>query len=214
MASLDQCFCLYRVQVTLSVNGFALAQIMTTTQELHDKFEPHPDTEALTGNVKQNVDYTPHPEKSLNVSPEHKSIVDSIVRLYSGSSNESDMNVYDEKAIYDDPYSYCDTRYKIAGQWYGLPKIFSGLEPIATEVVSDKPDEIIFKLRHKYTLRGVKVGKEVDSLVSLSLDEAGKVKYHKDQWNGKDYSHDGLGKLIKKANGDYLTGITKPPESL
>jgi hypothetical protein len=45
--------------------------------------------------------------------------VDSICRLYSGSASEEDMQVYAEKAIYDDPWSYCDTRYKIAGQWYG-----------------------------------------------------------------------------------------------
>lgn len=30
------------------------------------------------------------------------------------------MQVYAENAIYDDPWSYCDTRYKIAGQWYGM----------------------------------------------------------------------------------------------
>lgn len=32
------------------------------------------------------------------------------------------MLVYTEKAIYDDPWSYCDDRYKIAGQWYGTSK--------------------------------------------------------------------------------------------
>ena len=30
------------------------------------------------------------------------------------------MQVYAQEAIYDDPLSYCDTRYKIAGQWYGM----------------------------------------------------------------------------------------------
>lgn len=29
------------------------------------------------------------------------------------------MLVYTEKAIYDDPWSYCEDRYRIAGQWYG-----------------------------------------------------------------------------------------------
>jgi len=29
------------------------------------------------------------------------------------------MMVYGKEAVYDDPWSYCDTRYKIAGQWYG-----------------------------------------------------------------------------------------------
>lgn len=100
-----------------------------TTQELHDKYEPRPDVSELTGdasradNIRKRVDYEPHPEKSVEVSPEHQNIIDSIERLYSGSSSEQDMQVYSEKAIYDDPYSYCDTRYKIAGQWYGLPKV-------------------------------------------------------------------------------------------
>jgi hypothetical protein len=29
------------------------------------------------------------------------------------------MLAYAEEAVYDDPWSYCDARYKIAGQWYG-----------------------------------------------------------------------------------------------
>jgi len=80
--------------------------------------------------------------------------------------------------------------------------------------VSDKDDEIVFKLRHEYTPRLLNTPKAVDSLVSLGLDGEGKVKYHKDMWNEKDYSHEGLGKLFKKLNGDKLTYITQPPESL
>lgn len=30
------------------------------------------------------------------------------------------MLVYAKEAVYDDPWSFCDTRYKIAGQWYGM----------------------------------------------------------------------------------------------
>jgi hypothetical protein len=41
--------------------------------------------------------------------------VDSIL----GARVNKICQVYAEKAIYDDPWSYCDTRYKIAGQWYG-----------------------------------------------------------------------------------------------
>lgn len=73
---------------------------------------------------------------------------------------------------------------------------------------------IVFKQRHEYMLRGVHASRAVDSLVSLSLDDQGKVKYHKDQWNDKDYSHDGFGKLVKKLNGDHLTKVTQPEESL
>lgn len=94
-----------------------------STQQLHDKFEPRPDPVALTGssedsphNVNRDVDYEPHPDQSLKISPEHEQIVKHITNLYSGSCSEEDMQVYAEKAIYDDPLSYCDTRYKIAGK--------------------------------------------------------------------------------------------------
>lgn len=83
-----------------------------------------------------------------------------------------------------------------------------------TQVVSNGEHEIIFKLQQEYRPKLVPVGKKVNSLVTLSLDDAGKVKYHKDMWNEKDYSHQGMGKLIKTLNGDHLTKVTQPPESL
>ena len=122
-----------------------------TTEDLHSRFEPHPDPKTLTsqedtdGNVAKDVDYEPHPEKSLKVSPEHQNIIDAITGLYSGNASEELMKVYAEKAVYDDPASYCDTRYKIAGQWYGLPKLFSKLVTQAVEVVEDTEDEIVYK---------------------------------------------------------------------
>ncbi|KIW68271.1 hypothetical protein PV04_04228 [Phialophora macrospora] len=184
------------------------------TDDLHQKYEPHPDPRQLTGHEGKAVDYEPRPEKSLKISPEHEAIVKSISNLYSGSASESDMSVYAEKAIYDDPLSYCDTRYKIAGQWYGLPMIFAKLETKKIEVVKDTEREIIFKQRQAYTPKIFHTTKEIDSLVSLSLDDEGKVRYHKDMWNDQDYSHSGIGKLIKNLNGDHTPKITQPPDSL
>ncbi len=88
---------------------------------------------------------------------------------------------------------------------------------LATEVVSSKDDELVFKLRQEYKPRLIPA-KAVNSLVSLSLikDEKGaeRVSYHKDMWNEKDYSHEGLGKVMKTLNGNHLTKITAPPKSL
>jgi len=88
-------------------------------------YEIRPDPQSLTQNTdpeknsSTGVDYEPHPESSIKLEPERQRVVDSICRLYSGSASEDDMQVYAEMAVYDDPWSYCDTRYKIAGQWYG-----------------------------------------------------------------------------------------------
>ncbi|KAF2493974.1 hypothetical protein BU16DRAFT_528142 [Lophium mytilinum] len=177
--------------------------------------EPHPDPVALTAsNNTSKVDYTPYPEKSIPVSSEQQATVDAICRLYSGSASKDDMQVYAPTAIYDDPWSYCDNRYKVAGQWYGIPKIMASSRTLATEIVDASPSLLVFKLRQEYTPRVLNIGKAVNSLVSLSLDKEGKVTYHKDMWNEKDYSHEGLGKVMKTLNGDYLTKITRPEGDL
>ena len=217
-----------------------MASRAETIQQNH---EPRPDPQSLTSNsdASQNastgVDYEPHPDQSIKVSPDREKIVKSITSLYSGSASEEDMQVYAKEAIYDDPWSYCDTRYKIAGQWYGtsgvsacicistrlliffsfdlgIPKVMASSKTLSTEIVSSTDTELIFKMKQEYTPRVVHFSKPVNSLISLTLDGEGKVKYHKDMWNEKDYSHEGLGKVMKTLNGDQLTKITRPPGDL
>jgi len=100
------------------------------SQSLIDKYDTRPDPQSLTGhdpnssdaqlNSKTGVDYEPHPERSLQVSAVRQEIVKRITSLYSGSASEEDIMVYARDSVYDDPWSYCDTRYKIAGQWWGM----------------------------------------------------------------------------------------------
>jgi hypothetical protein len=89
---------------------------------------------------------------------------------------------------------------------------------LATEIVSSTDNALVFKLRQEYTPRLLNVSKAVNSLVSLALEKSSdgleRVVYHKDMWNEKDYSHEGLGKVMKTLNGDHLTKITQPPKSL
>ena len=96
-------------------------------EAIQQDYEPHPDPQTLTQNQSldsfKSVDYEPHPDQSIKLSPEREKIVKAITNLYSGSASEEDMQVYAQEAIYDDPWSYCDTRYKIAGQWYGMQSL-------------------------------------------------------------------------------------------
>ncbi|KXT13712.1 hypothetical protein AC579_10078 [Pseudocercospora musae] len=176
--------------------------------------EPHPDRPR---NVDNDVDYAPDTEASKPLSESRQAIMKHTLNLYCGKASEEDMSVYAEQSIYDDPFSYCDTRYKIAGQWYGIPKLFAKSETLSTEVVESSENEMVWKQKQKYTLTGIHASYTADSLITLKLegqepDE--KVVYHKDMWNEKDYSHKGLGALIKKLNGDKLTKITEPPETV
>ncbi|CAF9915596.1 MAG: hypothetical protein HETSPECPRED_002533 [Heterodermia speciosa] len=171
--------------------------------------EIRPDPQALTGssdpeeNSSAGVNYEPDPSKSLQISTDREDIVKKITSLYSGSANEEDMMVYAERAVYDDPWSFCDTRYKIAGQWYGIPKVMASSRTLATQIVSSTPNELVFKMKQEYTPRVLHYPKPVNSLITLTLDEQGKVIYHKDMWNDKDYSHEGLGKIMKTLNGGW-----------
>lgn len=84
--------------------------------EVPQSYEIRPDPQALTGNKEdpsQNastgVDYEPHPEKSIKLEPEREKIVQSICALYSGGAEDEKrgeelMQVYAEKAVYDDPW--------------------------------------------------------------------------------------------------------------
>lgn len=71
-------------------------------------------------NPSTGVNYEPDPSTSLKVSSEREEIVRKITKLYSGSASEEEMLVFAKEAVYDDPWSFCDTRYKLGGQWYGM----------------------------------------------------------------------------------------------
>lgn len=62
-----------------------------TAHHIHEQFEPRPDAQKLTGDTNGDVDYEPHPEKSIKISTEHQQIMQKIINLYSGSASEDDM---------------------------------------------------------------------------------------------------------------------------
>ena len=53
--------------------------------------------------------------------------------------------------------------------------IMKSSRTIKTQVVSSKPDEIIFKLQQEYRPKPMPIAKKVNSLVTLTLDQDGKV---------------------------------------
>lgn len=62
-----------------------------------------------------------------------------------------------------------------------------------------------------WTFKGIPKTARINAIVSLSLDpntldsDFIQVKYHKDQANDKDYSHEGLGFDFKKWQADHVS---------
>ncbi|KAI9675635.1 MAG: hypothetical protein M1817_001002 [Caeruleum heppii] len=163
-------------------------------------------------------DMTPDPSKSLPLSPARQALLDDILALYGCEPTVERVKRYTPDCVYDDQFVYANDRYKMAGQWFALPKLFSLSRNEGYEVVRNEADLIMFKNAQTWTFRLLGKTTTINALVSLSLDPATvdsdfiRVKYHKDQANDKDYSHEGLGFSFKKWQADQVAKHMDAPE--
>ncbi|KAL7277879.1 hypothetical protein PYCCODRAFT_1372417 [Trametes coccinea BRFM310] len=158
-------------------------------------------------------DYHPDTTKSLPLSPARQALMDDIIALYSCEPTRRRVERYTPDCVYDDQFVYANDRYKMAGQWFALPKLFRSSKNEGYQVVKNDPLLIQFKNEQTWTFPGGIKSTTINALVSLSLDPASadsdfpQVKYHKDQANGKDYSHTGAGFAFKKWQADKVAGM-------
>lgn len=76
-------------------------------------------------------------------------------------------------------------RYKMAGQWFGLPKLFPASENLGYEIVRNDDTLIQFKNKQRWSFHLIPKKATINALVSLELDPATKdsdfplILYHK-----------------------------------
>lgn len=90
-------------------------------------------------------DYTPDPSKSLPLSPARKALVEDILALYEMKPTVERVKRYTPDCVYNDQFVYANDRYKMAGQWFALPKLFKSAESHGYQVVTNDRDLIQFK---------------------------------------------------------------------
>ncbi|KAL9115999.1 MAG: hypothetical protein Q9227_000367 [Pyrenula ochraceoflavens] len=155
-------------------------------------------------------DYKPDPSKSLPLSPARQRLIDDIIALYSCEPTIDRVKRYTADCVYDDQFVYANDRYKMAGQWFALPKLFNASVNEGYEVFRNDRDLIQFRNEQSWTFKVIPKTATINAIVSLSLDPGTvdsdfiQVKYHKDQANDKDYSHEGLGFTFKKWQADNV----------
>ena len=155
-------------------------------------------------------DYHPDPSKSIPLSPARQRLIDDIIALYSCKPTIERVKRYTPDCVYDDQFVYANDRYKMAGQWFALPKLFNASKNEGYEIIKNDRDLIQFKNEQSWTFRIIPKTATINALVSLSLDPGTvdsdfiQVKYHKDQANDKDYSHEGVGFSFKKWQADQV----------
>jgi hypothetical protein len=138
------------------------------------------------------------------LNPARQRLIDDILALYGCDPTIERVKRYTPDCVYDDQFVYANDRYKMAGQWFALPKLFKASINNGYQVIKNERDFIQFKNDQSWTFKIIPKTARVTGLVSLSLDPETsesdfiQVKYHKDQANDKDYSHEGLGFTFKK----------------
>lgn len=163
-------------------------------------------------------DWTPHPSSSLPLNPARQRLLDDIIALYSCEPTIERVRRYTPDCVYDDQFVYANDRYKMAGQWFALPKLFNASKNEGYEIVKNERNLIQFKNAQSWTFKIIPKTATINALVSLSLDpdtaesDFIQVKYHKDQANDKDYSHEGLGFSFKKWQADQVAKHMDSPE--
>jgi len=90
-------------------------------------------------------DYAPDPSKSLKLSPTRQALVDDILDLYCCKPTIEKVKRYTPDCTYDDQFVYANDRYKMAGQWFALPKLFSLSTTNKLQIVTDEPGLIQWK---------------------------------------------------------------------
>lgn len=97
-------------------------------------------------------DYTPDPSKSLPLSPARQALIDDIIELYSCHPTVRRVERYTPDCVYDDQFVYANDRYKMAGQWFALPKLFKQSKNESYQIVVN--EEGLIQFRNKQVRRG------------------------------------------------------------
>ncbi|RXK36974.1 hypothetical protein M231_05738 [Tremella mesenterica] len=163
-------------------------------------------------------DMEPDPSKSIPLSPNRQKLIDDVIALYSCQWTVERIARYAPACVYDDQFVYANDRYKMAGQWVGLEKIFPKSENLGYEIVKNDDTLIQFKNKQRWSFYLIPKQATINALVSLVLDPATKdsdfplILYHKDQANEKDYSHEGFGFKFKKIQADIVSKLMSSKE--
>jgi len=155
-------------------------------------------------------DMEPNPANSIPLNEARQKLIDDIIALYSCQITVERVARYAPACVYDDQFVYANDRYKMAGQWFGLPKLFPKSQNEGYEIIKNDDTLIQFKNKQTWWFHGTSKTATINALVSIVLDPATKdsdfplVLYHKDQANEKDYSHEGFGFKFKKFQADHV----------
>lgn len=123
--------------ITQTSKNSAIASGSIPSSNPGEQFEPR--------QTHPTEDYKPDPSKSLPLSPARQALIDDIIALYSCEPTIERVKRYTPDCVYDDQFVYANDRYKMAGQWFALPKLFKKSVNEGYQIVKNEKGLIQFR---------------------------------------------------------------------
>ena len=113
-----------------------------------------------------------------------KTIVGSVLDLFSGKPSLSKLQLWADDATFEDPLAVAKGRKQFEAQWYGLQTAFSKIEVLHHNVTAGG-NPITMDMKNRYVVKGIEKEQTINSVVNIFLDSAGKIERLEDKWDGK-----------------------------
>jgi hypothetical protein len=120
----------------------------------------------------------------IKLSEQQETIVGSVLDLFAGKPSLQKLALWRDDATFNDPLTSAKGREQYSAQWYGLQQAFSEIDRLNHQV-KDSGNPILMDLRTKYVIKGINKEQTIQSLVSIHLDDQGKISKVEDKWNGE-----------------------------
>lgn len=115
-------------------------------------------------------DHTPDPSKSIPLDSPRQRLVDDIIALYSCHTIVERVKRYTPGCVYDHWFVYANDRYKMAGQWFTLPKLSNASVNNGYQIIKNERDFIQFENDQLWKFRVIPKTERITGSVSLILD--------------------------------------------
>ncbi|KAG0700676.1 hypothetical protein DFH29DRAFT_930920 [Suillus ampliporus] len=163
---------------------------------------------------------TPSETKSLNTripEPSEQKVLSAIKEMYSCNPNDTTFNIYSEDAVFHDPVGIATGPKSIQAQFLGLAKLFEKADIPKFRVLKNPPqvpqstilvDQDVAYYRSAFSSSPTKT---MNSLLTLELDNDGKVKRHTEEWDHEktSTSEDGFLGMINEHRKELSASATE-----
>jgi len=153
--------------------------------------------------------------RDVILEDQRKQTLDDVLELFGAHpSLEIFERSWHHDAVFEDPWTKCVGYKEYTAQWFSLPRVIPHSITLQHRVLSSthNPHRIVFDQTQEYTIRFLRRKKIIQSLVTLELDEDGKIIRMEDRWNGEEMPRRWGAMWLRRLNGKTMPLFVRVPK--